>query len=479
LSFLFLDAQSTWPAMKLQLTQAVAKFDPSINYLVPENELDFVNFLSWLLLSGVHVVIDEFQLLTKLNGFYDFLRSAIDQYSKLWKGSLIVLGSHVTEIDRIITNQQSPLYGRGFTRIFLKPWSFSQIYMLLQSYGLDSLTILELYTCFDGIVAQYEQAYEKQFNMDSAVHIVMEMMAQDMNYSSQLSSKHSAALRTISENDGEDSSRIYDLIGNQSSLTRHAFKPVLDDLIRFGFCKLQNPWLQVRGNNEIVKLIDCPIRTFKAKDFKGLQGPIFEEICRELVEEKECLGSAKIIDNYWNEHCTEIDLVAEDENAQVIYWGSCKRNGMRHVPFNSLCHVISFFNNRDYSEHKWYSWKHRFVFFSPSFTEEMRNGLIKSSVEMNNWLEKSNINEITLKCQSLLSNYCENKHLKKEKKTNTKKEAIPEALFTPNNMPEKLSIRVVDCLVFNLAQLATLESKKLMNSELTFSAPREKKKKKV
>jgi len=198
---------------------------------------------------------------------------------------------------------------------------------------------------------------------------------------------------------------------------------------------------------ERLKLLDCPIRLSITKDFKSLQNTVLEEIFRQLLEESNCL-KAKIIDNYWAEHCTEIDLVAEDEQNRIVYWGSCKRNPLKQSAWNLLCHMISFFNNRKYSEHPWYKWNHQLIFLSPTFRDETRKILSEMTVQLNDWLEKSTKDEVVLKCKELLSDYHENRGRMKKKQVLT--------TFTPTDMPEKISFRVMGCSVYDLQQMCYL-----------------------
>jgi len=265
------------------------------------------------------------------------------------------------------------------------------------------------------------------------------------------STKHSSLiiillfLKSISEYDGDEITAIYDKIPSRTSLKRSAIQVIISDLCRFEFCKIQNPWLP--DGKDRLKLLDCPLRLTLTNDFESLQGTILEEIFRQLLEESKCLN-AKIIDNYWAEHCTEIDVVAEDEQKRIVYWGSCKRNPLKQSPWNLLCHIISFFNNRDYSNHPWYEWSHQLVFLSPIFEEETSKNLSDMTQILNDWIEKSSKEDVVIKCKSILSDYQENRGRKKKKK----KEEL--TTFTPApDMPETISLRISGCSTYDLQQL--------------------------
>jgi len=436
-SFFLIEAQDSWPGMYLWLGSILPRFDPALSNFIPLNQRAFVGFLSWLLRSGVMVAIDEFQLLAKVDSFQHYLRSEIDQRGATWTGPLVVFGSHVSEIEQIIDSQTSPLFGRNWERFYVKPWSFCEIYRLILPFHLDPLILLGLYTCFDGVVGFYEPSFKSNFDLGYSITAVKRF-----SYSDQLSANHSATLTAIAEKSGSPVTKIYDYIPQRTSLKRYAIQQVISDLKRYEFCTEKKPWLE---GQEIILLTDNPLRVQRlsgnetSSEFLSLQGTVFEEVCRSIIRDTKCLGKAtEVIDYYWSEHCTEIDVVAVDKQSSTVFWGSCKRNGQNHSLWNQLCHVISFFNNRG-QNHEWYNWKHVFVFLSPTFTTEKRQKLT-ACTELNEWLERSQKDDVIRMCVSNLSNWAE-----AERRS-----------FTPKNLPDTpLSLRISECRVMDLSELVT------------------------
>jgi len=184
-----------------------------------------------------------------------------------------------------------------------------------------------------------------------------------------------------------------------------------------------------------VILTDIPLRAIQFGDhYQTFQGYVLEEICRSCITQTAIFGSTiKIFDPDWVESCTEIDVVAYDESTRIVYWGSCKRNPAEQDPFNSVCHVISYFNNRHYSKDPWYAFSHRLVFVSPQMTSQHRTEIVERKDILNNWLRETEKSKIVESCHKMLSAF----------KTGKKFEAAAD-------MPNKLSIQIdeIICLDF-------------------------------
>jgi len=142
------------------------------------------------------------------------------------------------------------------------------------------------------------------------------------------------------------------------------------------------------------------------------QGFIFEDVCRSIFENYKNKISdlfsisyqAKIHHGYWQEDCTEIDVVVSDEETKTVIWGSCKLSFSQQDYFNSMSHVVSFFNNRGYGLHPWYNYRHIFLFLSMECNADQRKNFIGSVTPINDMLagnRKLLVEMITKK----LSNY--------------------------------------------------------------------------
>jgi len=171
-----------------------------------------------------------------------------------------------------------------------------------------------------------------------------------------------------------------------------------------------------RPSHTKVILLDSPLwfhyQITNQSQLRQKQGFIWEAICKSIFKEyknkiSEILPiscQATIHDGYWEEPCTEIDLVVSDKETQTVIWGSCKLSSSHQDYFNSMSHVVSFFNNRGYERHPWYNYKHILLFLSLESTDDQRKNLIESVTAINQMLFGTRNDLVTL-ITNKLSNY--------------------------------------------------------------------------
>jgi len=168
------------------------------------------------------------------------------------------------------------------------------------------------------------------------------------------------------------------------------------DLITYGYLTAKNPYnfgyrftfinnswrrsdpKKPKKSQDQIVIADLPLRFFhkatEVKYFENTQGFIWEEICRSIfgsfLQLRKRLGlsdKAIVHEGYFCEPFTEIDIVISDKDNEHILWGSCKRNSEKQNLISLLSHLLSFFNNRGFGNHKWFTYKHTLLFMSPSF----------------------------------------------------------------------------------------------------------------
>lgn len=98
-----------------------------------------------------------------------------------------------------------------------------------------------------------------------------------------------------------------------------------------------------------------------------------------------------------------------DKKTEVVYWGSCKMNARKQDPCNLMAHVVSYFNNRGWQLHDYFTYRHVFLFISPTFSEEDRKSfseLPQQSVEaLNAILSTGRSQTVKNVCENKLSDY--------------------------------------------------------------------------
>jgi hypothetical protein len=186
------------------------------------------------------------------------------------------------------------------------------------------------------------------------------------------------------------------------------------------------------------EIIEKPLR-FLSQVVRGkmslanLEGRAFEEVARSLLTKK--LHPAVVYQNvFWAEECTEIDVVAENREQQIVYCGSCKRSCRAQQPTNLLAHVISFFNNRGYSAHYLFNFKHIFLFISPEMDDEHRQEMQNSVQRLNQLLQGDQAQLIQLAREQLSNVFGRGRK------------------FEPKEMPKQL-FQVAECRAYQLADL--------------------------
>jgi len=130
-------------------------------------------------------------------------------------------------------------------------------------------------------------------------------------------------------------------------------------------------------------------------------GKFFEEMVRDMIEESSS-NEWKILRGDWREQCTEIDFVAISRAKSTAIWGSLKLSANLQDPFNQLCHVVSYFNNRLWQNDEYFSYRH--VLFFISVQEDNKHRFDALPVEFNALLEKGRSKDLEDLCKRKLSN---------------------------------------------------------------------------
>lgn len=195
---LYVEADIHPPTFVSNVRLAVQQFDPTIPK--PQNIHAAIRLLWWLMHSGVWVIIDEWQRIKQL-GLLGTLQSLLDAQQN-YQGSLICLGSQVSDIDWILYNGGSELYGCPHLKMELHSFDYGSVFEMFSHLKIDTYKILDLVSCFDGIIGMYH-AFFKEYNFlkDNTLisftnlkNFITSFFEQDVYYQSQLHSKHSRVL---------------------------------------------------------------------------------------------------------------------------------------------------------------------------------------------------------------------------------------------------------------------------------------------
>lgn len=120
------------------------------SFIKLENWNSVFEFIASLNLNGKLVlIIDEFTYLKHKDDSFDSkLQRAIDRYFLSKNIMLILSGSEISVIDRLINDYKAPLYGRKTNEIKLFPFQYYELKEFFP--GLSDQEILEIYMIFGG-----------------------------------------------------------------------------------------------------------------------------------------------------------------------------------------------------------------------------------------------------------------------------------------------------------------------------------------
>jgi len=242
---------------------------------------------------------------------------------------------------------------------------------------------------------------------------VRKAVESDKFYHSQLFSQESQVLEDVctSINNCTSKGGMWDILRGQK-----VDKPreILADLCRYHFleevfCMSHDVCIDKHKRHPKYKLKDAPLSVYyslksgKVK-LSAVVGLLFEDMVRDMLKDK--CTTQTLLFGYWKEPCTEIDIVLVDELKKVVYWGSCKLKAHKQDASNLMAHVVSYFNNRGWQLHEYFTYHHVFLFISPTFCYEDQQRLLKPSVEdLNAILSTGRSMPVKEVCCRKLSNY--------------------------------------------------------------------------
>jgi hypothetical protein len=182
----------------------------------------------------------------------------------------------------------------------------------------------------------------------------------------------------------------YHFLGVRSSLSKHAATTR----------QTQHPYYYIR---------DAPLAMLKA--LKGghnlifsAAGLLFEEVVRDMLANSPS-QDLEVKRGDWREPCTEIDVVAISKVRKTVYWGSVKLSAEQQDPRNHMAHIVSYFNNRHWQNHKYFTFSHVLLFISAEENNKAR--FDHTHEDLNSLLCGGRTPELEQLCKSKLSNFVE------------------------------------------------------------------------
>ena len=374
--------------------------------------------------AGLVVVLDEFQYFTRaaLRSFNSFLQAEVDKlrYANLKQGGVFILGSLQADMNALLDDSGTPLYGRITHRIKLQHWDFEELQQLFRAQRVEQPSQwLTLWTFFEGVPKFYHDAYEQGLFDEGPDSFGDALLAKMFVRSSsplseeaetwflrELRGRSLSVLTFLAEHVGcsngellagvgapEDKTQIgaylaklvnaYEMIDKRNpvfadSKSRNARYYIADNFLQ-AWLAVAKPAREAFRLKPLVKVLEL------AKPrLERLEGFAFEKLIRRLHEECSQKGKgdfelSTLQMGYWNRsqdvnRSIELDLVALDAPNKRIRFGSCKRAASAHdnaslTGFRN--HVDGFLAVREHRHME--DWSKELVVFSPVFTDGDRN----------------------------------------------------------------------------------------------------------
>lgn len=412
--------------------------DTLMSYKLPEQNAlqlktfsDMASYISFLCSKDWVVILDEFQYFNRstLRPFTSFLQAEVDKLRDTQNGGLFVLGSIHAEMTAILDDQTSPLFNRLTHNITIDHWDFSTLFEMFNEHNVhDPCHQLFLWSLFEGVPKFYRDAFEA-----NVLTIKSDLFSTETNYRQdtlrklffegasplkeeadnwflrELRGRYDAILRILAKGKPCSHSVLkqeFDKAGsNQDSKQLGGFLSTLIE--KYKMVERLEPifaakngrkaryaitdnfllsWLKALQHNVHISRVRPPEWGLKNADeqLKIVEGYAFEKMIKFLMEEtsRKAVSDFPLTDfikGYWNKAAgadIEIDIVALNEDDELVRFGSCKRSENKF----SKVHLIEFEKHisrflRTKEGKRISTWNIEKMLASPAFSTEKRLAL--------------------------------------------------------------------------------------------------------
>ncbi|MCC7046637.1 MAG: ATP-binding protein [Alphaproteobacteria bacterium] len=374
----------------------------------------------------VIIVLDEFQYFHRqaLSSFTSFLQAQVDALRDTAVGGLFVLGSIHTEMTAILEDRYSPLFNRVTHRIQVGHWDFATLFEVFRRHQITTpVHQLFLWAMFEGVPKFYRDCFERGVLTERPSHRHETLIRLFFDGSSplrdeaenwflrELRGRYDTILKMLATQgpcSHGDLTREYAGASESGEKQLGGYLKVLSEKYRIVDKQLPifsrkgerktrylitdnflSAWLAVIGR-QVERSRVLPVEDAVRRADVGLQaveGFAFEKLIHEIHEEcsRKAVGDFPLSDRikgYWNKpdgSDIEIDLVAINDGARIVRFGSCKRSASAHdstalAAFQS--HVGRFLATGE--GRRFTGWQQQMVLFSPEFDSGQRQRLESS-----------------------------------------------------------------------------------------------------
>lgn len=384
---------------------------------------DMADVIGLLCRRGLIVVIDEFQYFHRaaLSPFSSFLQAKVDRLRDSNSGGLFVLGSIHTEMTAILEDRASPLFNRVTHRIEVGHWDFATLLEMFDAHKVtDPGQRLFLWSLFEGVPKFYRDCFEEgvlSFMEDYRRETLRWLFFEGSSplrdeatnwFLRELRGRYDSVLKLLAKKGPCSYRELVVEYGRAGSGGEHQLSAYLQTLIdRYQMIEKLLPvfagdrsrkaryviadnflaaWLHALARNVQMARIR-PVDQALARADTSLmthEGFAFEKMVRLLTEECSRKGVGdfaltEIVRGYWNKaggSDIEIDLVALNEEAAEVRFGSCKRSPSAQTAQSVRKfeeHIQRFLTTRE--GRRFSNWNIEKALYSPTYPAAQRREL--------------------------------------------------------------------------------------------------------
>jgi len=341
----------------------------------PSSLLTLARTIQELVEAGYLVALDEFQYFSRKH-IYEFtshLQAVVDDLSRRATevpGGLIVLGSLHTELVALLEDRQAPLYNRTTDQIELDHLDIASVLTILRTHAdTNPQRLLFLWNLFEGVPKFYRDCYEQAVLAGSREELLAGMFFRSSSplrteadnwFLSELRGRYDVFLKYVARHPGcshgDIEAHVREMSPNTAEQAGGYLRILLDKyrmlerrLPVFAKPRARRNRYYVRDNflRSWLAALHSPVSAVNFRPEQDLvqqanhrlmdaEGHGLERLVAQLYEERSRKGAGNFpltarVAGYWNRSDTEIDLVALNEDARTIRFGTCKRNPERLI----------------------------------------------------------------------------------------------------------------------------------------------------
>jgi len=365
----------------------------------PTTLLEFAQTIGALARAGTVVALDEFQYFSRkvLHELTSHLQAVVDELSRdasSVPGGLFVLGSLHTELVALLEDRDAPLYNRTTDHIQLDHLDIASLLAMLRVHADDTPEhLLFLWNLFEGVPKFYRDCFEQGVLGASRSELLERMFFRSSSplrseadnwFLSELRGRYDVVLKYVARHPGCSNGDLVEYVRSVSRQSPEQVGGYLKILIeKYGMIEKRLPVFAQpkakRGryyvrDNFLRSWLACLASPVSALDFRPVaslvqqaderlvdaEGFGLERLVGVLYEERSRKGLGDFplterIKGYWDRREVEIDLVAIDQDARRIRFGTCKRSASKLKPDLANCrgHVTRFLQDHRRFDDTW------------------------------------------------------------------------------------------------------------------------------